>query len=184
MYMTDKWEGKEHFNIKRFKYIEFYVGNAKQVVHFYRSAFGFTPYAYCGPETGVYSHVSYVLKSRKIFFVFTTPLKSSHPASDWLKKHGDGVRDVAFDVEDVNFVYDSCIERGAIPNVEPHSDKEEGLFFNLFAFPISLFISSNAPSMVDLNIDWSIFEYSGVATGKGIDVFSAIIFSHLASYLI
>ena len=128
MYMTDKWEGKEHFNIKRFKYIEFYVGNAKQVVHFYRSAFGFTPYAYCGPETGVYSHVSYVLKSRKIFFVFTTPLKSSHPASDWLKKHGDGVRDVAFDVEDVNFVYDSCIERGAIPNVKPHSDKDEGLF--------------------------------------------------------
>ena len=68
------------------------------------------------------------MKSRKIFFVFTTPLKSSHPASDWLKKHGDGVRDVAFDVEDVNFVYDSCIERGAIPNIGPHSDKEEGLF--------------------------------------------------------
>ena len=41
MYMTDKWEGTEHFHIKRFKYIEFYVGNAKQAVHFYRHAFGF-----------------------------------------------------------------------------------------------------------------------------------------------
>ena len=99
MYMTDKWEGQEHFNIKRFKYLEFYVGNAKQVVHFYRSAFGFTPYAYCGPETGVYSHVSYVLKNRKIFFVFTTPLKSSHPASNWLKKHGNPYVAVGFDPE-------------------------------------------------------------------------------------
>ena len=67
MYMTDKWEGTEYFHLKRFKYIEFYVGNAKQVTHFYRSAFGFSVYAYCGPETGVYSHVSYVLKSKKIF---------------------------------------------------------------------------------------------------------------------
>ena len=55
------------FNIKRFKYVEFYVGNAKQVVHFYKSTFGFSEYAYCGPETGVYDHVSYVLKNRKIF---------------------------------------------------------------------------------------------------------------------
>lgn len=128
MYMTDKWEGEEHFNIKRFKYLEFYVGNAKQIVHFYRSTFGFTPYAYCGPETGVYSHVSYVLKCRKIFFVFTTPIKSSHPASDWLKKHGDGVRDIAFDVEDVDFVYESCMKRGAISNSKPNTSKEDGLF--------------------------------------------------------
>ena len=45
MYITDKWEGKEHFNIKRFKYVEFYVGNAKQVVHFYKSTFGFKIFA-------------------------------------------------------------------------------------------------------------------------------------------
>ena len=128
MYMTDKWEGEEHFNIKKFKYLEFYVGNAKQIVHFYRSTFGFAPYAYCGPETGVYSHVSYVLKCRKIFFVFTTPIKSSHPASDWLKKHGDGVRDIAFDVEDVDFVYESCMKRGAISNSKPNTSEEDGPF--------------------------------------------------------
>ena len=128
MYMTDKWEGKEHFNIKRFKYVEFYVGNAKQVIHFYRSAFGFEEFAYSGPETGVFSHVSYVLKNRKIFFVFTTPLKSSHPATDWLKKHGDGVRDIAFDVDDVEFVYKSCLDRGAIPHKKPIRNNENGDF--------------------------------------------------------
>ena len=104
MYMTDKWEGNEYFPINNFKFIEFYVSNAKQIVHFYRSTFGFIPYAYCGPETGVMTHVSYVLKNDKIFFVFTTPLKSSHVASEWIKKHGDGVRDIAFSVDDVNFV--------------------------------------------------------------------------------
>ena len=41
MYMTDKWEGNEYFSINNFKFVEFYVSNAKQVVHFYRSAFGF-----------------------------------------------------------------------------------------------------------------------------------------------
>ncbi len=129
MYMTDKWEGNEYFSINNFKFVEFYVSNAKQVVHFYRSAFGFVPHAYCGPETGVFTHVSYVLKNDKIFFVFTTPLKSSHIASDWIKKHGDGVRDIAFSVDDVEFCYNSCIERGGIPNEAPKIyDDQNGSF--------------------------------------------------------
>jgi len=114
VYTTDKWEGTEHFSIQNFKFVEFYVSNAKQVVHFYRSAFGFESYAYSGPETGVYTHVSYVLKHNRIFFVFTSPLSSKHEASDWIKKHGDGVRDIALGVDDVEGAYNSCIERGAI----------------------------------------------------------------------
>ena len=119
MYITDKWEGTEYFNIQTFKFVEFYVSNAKQVVHFYRTVFGFKPYAYCGPETGVVTHVSYVLKNKKIFFVFTTPLSSTHTGSDWIKKHGDGIRDVAFSVLDVKKCYNSAIKRGAISNSSP-----------------------------------------------------------------
>jgi len=33
-------------------YIEYYVGNAKQAAHFYRSAYGFRLVGYAGPETG------------------------------------------------------------------------------------------------------------------------------------
>ena len=33
-------------------YVEFYVGNAKQAAHFYKTAFGFQSLAYAGPETG------------------------------------------------------------------------------------------------------------------------------------
>jgi hypothetical protein len=34
-------------------YVEFYVGNAKQAAHFYKTAFGFQSLAYSGLETGV-----------------------------------------------------------------------------------------------------------------------------------
>ena len=58
----------------------------------------------------------------------TTPLKSSHPASEWLKKHGDGVRDVAFEVDDAHLAYKSCMERGAISNSEPQDNHDDGFF--------------------------------------------------------
>ena len=72
-----------------FKYVEFFVANAKQASHFYRSIFGFTGYAYSGPETGNEEFVSYVLKQNKIFFVLTTALSDNHEISRWVKKHGD-----------------------------------------------------------------------------------------------
>jgi len=118
-YITDKWTGKEYFKVSDFDHLEFCVGNAKQVAHFYRSAFGFEPYAYCGPETGIKDSVSYVLKQNNIFFVFTTPLSSSHPAADWLSRHGDGVRDIAMRVECDKESHDSCVSRGAVSVMPP-----------------------------------------------------------------
>ena len=118
-YMSDEWKGKEHFKVNDFDHIEFYVGNAKQVAHFYRSAFGFQPHAYCGPETGVREHVSYVLRQNNIFFVFTTPLTSQHPATKWISRHGDGVRDIAFRVGCDQEAHDSCESRGAVSAMLP-----------------------------------------------------------------
>ena len=60
-------------------YVEFYVGNAKQVAHFYKSAFGFQSIAYSGPETGNKDKVSYVVRQNKLTFVFTTALRPEHP---------------------------------------------------------------------------------------------------------
>ena len=113
-YMTNEWQGTEYFPIHDFHHVELLVGNAKQAVHYYRSAFGFEPYAYCGPETGIRDKVSYVLKKNRQFFVFTTPLNSEHPGSDWLKKHGDGIYDIAFSVDCDQTAYDSCLSRGAV----------------------------------------------------------------------
>ena len=67
-------------------YVELYVGNAKQAAHFYKTAFGFQSLAYKGLETGSKDEVSYVLKQGKIRLVLTTPLNSSSPINDHLKK--------------------------------------------------------------------------------------------------
>ena len=124
-YITDKWRGQEYFQINNFDHIEFYVGNAKQVAHFYRSAFGFQPHAYCGPETGVREKVSYVLRQNNIFFVFTTPLFYTDPASEWISKHGDGVRDIAISVGCDEEAHDSCVSRGAISVMPPAVTEDE-----------------------------------------------------------
>lgn len=62
-------------------YVEFYVGNAKQVAHYYQTAFGFQPLAYKGLETGCKEYTSYVLRQGKITFVFTTALIPDHPVA-------------------------------------------------------------------------------------------------------
>ncbi len=111
--ITKEWKGTEYFPITELDHVEFYAGNAKQAVHYYRTVFGFKPYAYAGPETGRRDAVSYVLKQNKIYFVITTPLNSSHPATDWLKTHGDGVCDVAFKADSAKEAYESCLSRDA-----------------------------------------------------------------------
>ena len=81
-------------------YVEFYVGNAKQSAHFYKTAFGFQSYAYKGLETGSRDSVSYALKQDKIVLILTTPLNSSSPINEHIVKHGDGVKVIALWVED------------------------------------------------------------------------------------
>ena len=62
-------------------YVEFYVGNAKQAAHFYKTAFGFHSLAYAGPETGVKDRTSYVIRQGKLTFVLTTALKNGNEIS-------------------------------------------------------------------------------------------------------
>ena len=81
-------------------YIEFYVGNAKQAAHYYKTAMGFRGIAYAGPETGVKDRASYVLRQNKLTFVFTSALRPDHEISREVTKHGDGVKAIALLVED------------------------------------------------------------------------------------
>jgi len=106
-------------------YVEFYVGNAKQAAHFYKTAFGFQSYAYAGLETGLKDRVSYVLKQDKIRLVLTTALTSDSPIGEHVKKHGDGVKVVALWVEDARKSYEETIKRGAKSFQEPIVEKDE-----------------------------------------------------------
>ena len=106
-------------------YVEFYVGNAKQAAHFYKTAFGFQSFAYRGLETGSKDSVSYVLKQDKIRLVLTTPLSSKNPINDHIVKHGDGVKVVALWVEDARSAYEETTKRGAKSYMEPTVEKDE-----------------------------------------------------------
>ena len=106
-------------------YVEFYVGNAKQTAHFYKTAFGFQSLAYAGLETGLKDRTSYVLAQDKIRLVFTTPLTSSSPINDHLKKHGDGVKVIALWVEDATSAFNETTKRGAKAFLEPVTEKDE-----------------------------------------------------------
>lgn len=105
-------------------YVEFYVGNAKQAAHFYKTAFGFQSLAYAGLETGMKDRVSFVLKQDKIRLVLTTALNSESPIGEHVKKHGDGVKIVALWVEDARSAYEETIKRGAKSYQEPIVTKD------------------------------------------------------------
>ena len=106
-------------------YVEFYVGNAKQSAHFYKTAFGFQSHAYRGLETGSADSVSYVLTQDKIKIILTTPLNSNSPINNHIVKHGDGVKVVALWVEDARKAYKETISRGAKSYMEPTIESDE-----------------------------------------------------------
>jgi len=120
------FEGAEDFlPLLGTDYVEFYVGNAKQSAHFYKTAFGFQSYAYKGLETGSRDSVSYVLKQDKIRLVLTTPLNSKSPINDHIVKHGDGVKVIALWVDDSTSAFEETTKRGAKPYLEPTVEKDE-----------------------------------------------------------
>lgn len=106
-------------------YVEFYVGNAKQAAHFYKTAFGFQSHAYRGLETGSRDSVSYVLKQDKIRLVLTTALNSDSEIGEHVKKHGDGVKIIALWVEDARKSFEETTKRGAKVYMEPIIEKDE-----------------------------------------------------------
>ena len=116
---------KDPVPLKAVHHIEFWVGNAKQAAYFYRNAFGFSQLAYAGLETGNREKASYVLDQGRVRLVFSTPLNGNNEISDHIKQHGDGVKDIAFHVNDAKACYDACIERGAKSASEPVELKDE-----------------------------------------------------------
>jgi 4-hydroxyphenylpyruvate dioxygenase len=113
------------FPINGTDYVEFYVGNAKQASHFYRSAFGFLLVAYRGPETGVRDRSSYLMEQGKIRIVLTTALSPDSPIADHVHKHGDGVKDYALWVDDARAAFATAVERGAIAKQEPRAFRDD-----------------------------------------------------------
>jgi 4-hydroxyphenylpyruvate dioxygenase len=106
-------------------YVEFYVGNAKQAAHYYQSAFGFQIIGYRGLETGYRDAASYLLQQGKIRFVLTTPFGADGFVAEHIRRHGDGVRDLALWVDDAAYSFHETVRRGARPVQEPRTLEDE-----------------------------------------------------------
>ena len=117
--------GNEFLPLNGTDYIEFYVGNAKQAAHYYKTAFGYQSLAYAGPETGLKDRVSYVLQQGKVRLMLTTALSSKHEIAEHVKAHGDGVKILALAVDDAYKSYDETIKRGAKSYVAPYTLQDE-----------------------------------------------------------
>ncbi len=116
---------KNPLGLKKIHHVEFFVGNAKQAEFYYRNAFGFSRVAYSGLETGNRDATSYVMRQNRVNLVLTTPLHEETFASEHLKLHGDGVRDIAFEVEDCDQAFNEAVKRGARPDQEPRDITDE-----------------------------------------------------------
>jgi 4-hydroxyphenylpyruvate dioxygenase len=117
--------GNEFLPLNGTDYIEFYVGNAKQAAHYYKTAFGYQSLAYAGPETGLKDRVSYVLQQGKVRLMLTTALSSKHEIAEHVKAHGDGVKILALAVDDAYKSYEETIKRGAKSYVAPYTLQDE-----------------------------------------------------------
>jgi len=109
----------DFLQLKGIDYVELYVGNARQAAHFYRTAYGFTPIAYAGLETGVRDRTSFVLEQRHIRLVLTGTLVPDTDVAKHVRLHGDGVKDIAFTVDDAARAWEETTKRGARSVLEP-----------------------------------------------------------------
>ncbi|XP_003741420.1 4-hydroxyphenylpyruvate dioxygenase [Galendromus occidentalis] len=106
-----KPEGGRFLN---FHHVTFWVGNAKQAASYYCEKLGFEPLCYRGLETGHREVVSHVVRQKDAIFVFQSPLNpGNREFAEHMEKHGDGVKDIAFAVEDLDYIVALAKRRGA-----------------------------------------------------------------------
>jgi 4-hydroxyphenylpyruvate dioxygenase len=105
--------------------LELWVGNARTSAGFLMSAFGFHCTAYAGPETGVRDKASYVLEQGDIRLVVSAALDPASPIAEHVRRHGDGVHDLAWLVDDARGAYEAAVGRGARSVRAPWTERDE-----------------------------------------------------------
>ena len=100
-------------------YVQFYVGNAKQSAYFYAQAFGFEIEQVSDLTTDVRDAATYLLTQGNIRFLLTTGLYPDHPAQKEVGLYGDGIKDIAFTVDDSAAAYEQALKNGAESAYEP-----------------------------------------------------------------
>ncbi len=106
-------------------YIQFYVGNAKQAAYFYAHSFGFQIEQVSDLTTGSRDEASYLITQGNIRILLTTGLNKDHPAQHEVLTYGDGVKDIAFNVDCAEAAYKQAIKNGAESAYEPYETTDK-----------------------------------------------------------
>ena len=106
-------------------HIRFFVGNAKQAAFFYAYTFGFTIEQMADLTTGSRDRARYLLTQGNIRILLETPLAKDDPAAEELRKFGDGVKDIAFTVENAEAAWKQAIANGGEIAYEPITISDE-----------------------------------------------------------
>ena len=106
-------------------YVQFYVGNAKQSAYFYAQAFGFEIEQVSDLTTGVRDSATYLLTQGNIRFLITCGLTADHPTQKEIALYGDGIKDIAFTVDDSEAAYKQALKNGAESAYEPFTTTDE-----------------------------------------------------------
>ncbi len=118
----------DSLGIRRYDYVEFYVGSAKMVAYWYAKALGMTITGYSGPETGCRDRMSYYLTQNDLKIVVSSALQpDTYYITSFITQHGDGVKRWSIEVDDVKTIFEHATERGAIAVQRPTiSENEHG----------------------------------------------------------
>ncbi|MBZ4416595.1 4-hydroxyphenylpyruvate dioxygenase [Myxococcus sp. RHSTA-1-4] len=100
-------------------HVELYVGDAMLSAYFFSHALGFRMVAHAAPESGLEGRRSIVLRQGSSRVVVTSALGSEGPVAEYVRAHGDGVKDVAFATPDAAGAFHEAVRRGAKPVMEP-----------------------------------------------------------------
>ena len=106
-------------------YVQLYVGNAKQAAFYYAYLFGFQISQIDDLTTGNRKEASYLITQGNIRLILTTGLSENHQAQRHTNLFGDGVKDIAFTVFDVEKAYNKAIANGAESAYEPYTTGDE-----------------------------------------------------------
>jgi len=126
----DKGPKPERGRFLRFDHIEWWVGNAKQAASYYCARLGFEPLAYQGLETGSRKVASHVVRQKDTIFVFKSAYEPGseecRTMGEHLVAHGDGVKDVAFSVEDLDGIMEKCKAKGVKVVKDIWTEEDDG----------------------------------------------------------
>ncbi|KOB66352.1 4-hydroxyphenylpyruvate dioxygenase, partial [Operophtera brumata] len=123
---TDKGRKPEGGRFLAFDHLTFWVSNTKQAASYYVSRFGFEPLAFKGLETGSRKVASNAVRMNKIVFVFQAQYEPEETDfANEVAYHGDFVKDVAFQVENLDFILEYARKQGAVVVKDLWEEKDE-----------------------------------------------------------